>query len=137
MTESVKLKATVMWANLSKPNDMSGKYQLDLANLSDAAVSALEDMGLTVRQKDTHGYFITAKSSNPIKAFDKQGEEIEGTIVGNGSTCIAVVGFYDWKYKSKEGRSPSLKRLVIDKLEVYGDDVGELAVADIEDDEVL
>lgn len=137
MTQTVKIKADVMWANLEKPNEMSGKYQVDLANLSDAAVSALEDMGLSVRSKESHGYFITCKSNNPIKAFSKDGEQINGTIVGNGSTAIAVIGTYDWKFKNKEGRSASLRRLVIDKLEVYGDDVGEAVMADIDEDEIL
>jgi hypothetical protein len=46
MTEAVKIKADVMWAYLVKPNDMSGKYQVDLCNLSDKAVEALESMGI-------------------------------------------------------------------------------------------
>jgi len=51
-TQRVKIKADVMWAYLDKPNEMSQKYQVDLCNLSDPAVSALESMGLTVRQKE-------------------------------------------------------------------------------------
>jgi len=132
MTERVKIKADVMWAYLEKPNDMSGKYQVDLCNLSDPAVAALEDMGIAVRQKEDKGYFITCKSSNPIKAYDKNGDQLDAT-VGNGSGAIAMVGFYEWTFKNKEGRSPSLKKLVITDLVSYDDaePVEELDSADI------
>ena len=42
--DRVKIKADIMWAYLSRTNDMSGKYQVDLCNLSDNAVQALEAM---------------------------------------------------------------------------------------------
>jgi hypothetical protein len=118
-TQRVKIKGDIMWAYLDKVNDMSGKYQVDLCNLSDGAVSALEDMGLTVRQKDDKGYFITCKSSNPIKAFGKDGDVLDGVMVGNGSKAIALVGFYEWTWKNKQGVSPSLKKLVVDELVAY------------------
>ena len=63
-TQRVKIKADVMWAYLNRKNEMSDRYQVDLCNLSDGAVSALESMGLTVNQKDGKGYFITCKSTN-------------------------------------------------------------------------
>ena len=124
-----------MWAYLDKVNDMSGKYQVDLCNLSDPAVNALEGMGLTVRQKEDKGYFITCKSSNPIKAFDKEGELIDGVTIGNGSKAIAMVGFYEWTWKNKQGVSPSLKKLVVDEIVAY-EGVGEPDPV-MDDDEVL
>ena len=77
-TQRVKIKADVMWAYLNRKNEMSDRYQVDLCNLSDGAVSALESMGLTVNQKDGKGYFITCKSTNPIRAYDANGEVLEG-----------------------------------------------------------
>jgi hypothetical protein len=133
-SQRVKIKADVMWAYLDRQNEMSGKYQVDLCNLSDAAVNALEGMGLTVRQKDDKGYFITCKSNNPIKAFDKNGDIIDGVSIGNGSKAEALVGFYEWRYQKKEGVSPSLKKLVITELQAYEDAE---AVSDMGDDEVL
>jgi hypothetical protein len=133
-SQRVKIKADVMWAYLDRQNEMSGKYQVDLCNLSDAAVNALEGMGLTVRQKDDKGYFITCKSNNPIKAFDKNGDIIDGVSIGNGSKSEALVGFYEWRYQKKEGVSPSLKKLVITELQAYEDAE---AVSDMGDDEVL
>ena len=118
-TNRVKIKADVMWAYMDKPNEMSGKYQVDLCNLSDPAVTALEGMGIEVRQKDDKGYFITCKSTNPIRAYDKDGDVIDGISIGNGSKAIAMVGSYFWSWKNKEGISPSLKKLVIDELVTY------------------
>jgi len=131
--QRVKIKADVMWASLDRPNEMSGKYQVDLCNLSDPAVNALEGMGLTVRQKDDKGYFITCKSNQPIKPFDSNGQPLEGVSIGNGSKAVVLVGFYSWTFKNKEGVSPSLKKLVIDELVSYED--AEPVTAD--DDEVL
>lgn len=131
MEDRVKIKGDIMWACLDKPNDMSGKYQVDLCQLSDGAVTALEAMGLTCRQKEGKGYFITCKSNNQIKAFDKNGDLLDGVPIGNGSKGIALVGAYSWTFKNKEGVSPSLKKLVIDEIVSYEDD------AVLDTDEVL
>ena len=40
--KKVKIKADVFWCQHTKVNDMSGKYQLNLCNLSDAAADALD-----------------------------------------------------------------------------------------------
>lgn len=135
-TQRVKIKADVMWAYLDRKNDMSDKYQVDLCNLSDGAVSALESMGLAVSQKDDKGYYITCKSKNPIRAYDKNGEELEGVAIGNGSQAVALVSFYDWVFKNKEGRSPSLKKFVITELVSY-EDGGEVETVTADDDEIL
>ena len=135
-TQRVKIKADVMWAYLDRKNEMSNKYQVDLCNLSDSAVSALESMGLTVNQKDEKGYYITCKSNNPIRAYDSNGELLEGIGVGNGSQAIALVGFYDWSWKAKSGRSASLKKLAITDLVSYEGDAGDVEVS-MDDDEIL
>lgn len=128
---SVKLKADIMWAQLDKVNELSGKYQVNLCNLSDAAVEALEAMGINVLEKEGQGKYITCKSANPMKAFDTDGDLITEKI-GNGSKAKAIITPYEWKYQKKKGVSPSLKKLVITDLVVY-----ESAGADIDDDEVL
>ena len=130
---SIKVKADIMWAQLDKINEMSGKFQVNLCNLSDAAVVALEEMGITVAEKEGQGKYITCKSAKPIKAFDTDGDEVVGVKVGNGSKAKAVVTAYEWKYKNKKGMSPSLRKLVITNLIEYGDG----GAADLSDDEVL
>jgi hypothetical protein len=114
----VRIEATLMWPFLDKPNDMSGKYQVDLTNLSEKAVRALEDMGITVRNKEGKGFFITAKSNHTIKALDKNGDEVLAHI-GNGTKAVCVLGAYSWSFKNKKGVSPSLKKLVITDLVTY------------------
>ena len=83
MTDAVKIKAEIMWAYLDKVNDMSGKFQVDLCNLSDKAAEALQDIGLEVKFKDCKGKYITCKSTRPIYAFDDGGSQIDAQ-VGNG-----------------------------------------------------
>jgi hypothetical protein len=119
MTDAVKIKAEIMWAYLDKVNDMSGKFQVDLCNLSDKAAEALQDIGLEVKFKDGKGKYITCKSTRPIYAFDDGGSQIDAQ-VGNGSKGVALVGTYAWAYQKKKGVSPALKRLVITDMLEYG-----------------
>jgi len=122
---NITLKATIMWAQLDTVNDLSGKYQVDLCQLSDKAVEALYHMGIEARFKDDRGHFITCKSSRPITATDSSGVSLQGIKVGNESQAVAVVSPYTWTFKNKTGQSPSLKKLVITHLEVFeeGDEV--------------
>ena len=110
MTDAVKVKADIMWAYLDKVNDMSGKFQVDLCNLSDKAADALQDIGLEVKFKEGKGKYITCKSTRPIHAYDDGGSQI-GAQVGNGSKGVALMGTYAWSYQKKKGVSPALKRV--------------------------
>jgi hypothetical protein len=59
--------------------------------------------------------------------------------IGNGSQAIALVGFYDWNWKNKAGRSASLNKFVITDLVQYesaGAPVEEV-IMDDGDDEIL
>lgn len=132
--QAVKLKAEVMWAQTTKVNEMSGKYQINLTKLSDAAVEALEKMGIDVKEKEDQGKYITCKSANPIKVFDEDNDEITEAI-GNGSKAKAIITAYEWKYKNKKGVSPSLKKIVITDLVEYANGSGGSSLKD--DDEVL
>jgi hypothetical protein len=130
----VKVKCDLFWAQLKKENEMSGKFQVDLCNLSDAACKALEDLGVEIKSnkdKPEQGKYITCKSSKLIKAFDVDGDEID-EIVGNGSKAKALISTYEWKYKNKTGVSPSLAKLVVTDLVVYED-----ANGGMDDGEVL
>ena len=125
MTEekkAIKIKADVFWCQHTKVNDMSGKYQLNLCNLSDAAADALESMGISVQigedKKADMGKYITCKSEKAIRVFDTDNDEITEAI-GNGSRGKALVSSYSWTYKNKKGVSPSLKKLVITDLVEY------------------
>lgn len=98
----IKVKCDFQWASIHEPNQKSGKYQVDICNLSKEAVKALEDSGLSVKyeaQPKKEGliprlYHVTAKSQKyPIKAYDSDGEQIEAN-VGNGSKGTALIKPY-------------------------------------------
>lgn len=152
--ERVKVKCDIYWASMDRVNDMSNKYQVDLCNLSDAAVKALESMGIECRSNDKapeKGMYITCKSNNPIKSYDSDGQQLTGfpltdsgepspqsIAIGNESKGIALVGFYEWSYKNKAGISPSLRKLVVTDLVRYEDSVEDLVTVDDDDeDEIL
>jgi len=122
MSDKVKIKADVYWASLNRKNEMADAYTVDLCNLSDKAVAALEDMGISVLEnadkKPEQGKYITCKSQRPIKAFDTDNDEIVEDI-GNGSKAICMIGSYAWTYKNKKGVSPSLAKLVITDLVAF------------------
>jgi hypothetical protein len=122
MSDKVKIKADIYWAQLNRKNEMSDAYQLNLCNLSDKAVAALEDMGISVQEnlekKPEMGKYITCKSQKPIKAYDSDGIEVIEEI-GNESKAVCMISAYSWTYKNKKGVSPSLAKLVITDLVEY------------------
>lgn len=135
VAKPVKVKATIMWCFHNKPNEMSNKFQVDLCNLSDNAVKALESLGLEVRKREDKpekGFFITCKSTVPMKVFDANGNDLNNVAIGNGSTATAVVGAYAWSWKNKSGTSATLTKLVVDNLVAY-----DAAEAEEAADEVL
>ena len=123
---SIVIKAQAMWAQLSRVNDMSGKYQIDLTQLSEAASLALGDAGISVRHSDEKGNFITCKSQHIIRAFDPDGAQLpEDLLIGNGSEVKAAIKPYSWSFKGKEGVSPSLQHLTVVDLVAYEADTAE------------
>lgn len=131
MTDAVKIKADIMWAYLTKPNEMSGKYQVDLCNLSDKATAALQDMGLEVKTKEGKGKYITCKSTRPITIYDDGGSVLDGSVLGNGSKAVALVDAWEWQYQKKKGISPGLKKLVITEFKAYnGAEIGDMVMED-------
>jgi hypothetical protein len=121
------VKGTAYWAQLEQVNQYSGKYQVDISNLSAPAVEALQERGISVKNKgDERGFFITCKSKYPIAANDTAGQSLEGVKIGNGSGITAVVNSYEWTSpQGKKGVSPNLKKLVVTDLVVYDKDGGE------------
>jgi hypothetical protein len=131
----VKIEAEIQWAFFDRVNDMSGKFQCDLANLSDKAVQALEAIGLEPRKREDKpekGWFLTVKSNYAIQPYDKEGNEIKDT-VGNGSKAVALIKPYSWTWKNKNGVSASLAKIVITDLIKY-DANGDSKADDLDDD---
>jgi hypothetical protein len=127
----IKVQADIMWAFLDTPNQLSGKYQVDLCNPTKGAVDALKGMGVNVLNKSEQpekGQYITAKSVNyPIKTEDVNGNPITSK-VGNGSKGIALLKPYEYSYKGKKGVGVGINKLVVTDLVVYeGADATETA----------
>lgn len=118
----LKVQAEIMWAFLDTPNQLSGKYQVDLCNLTKGAIDALKSMGVDVRSRADQpekGNFITAKSVNyPIKTEDSNGVPIV-VKVGNGSKGVALLKPYEYSYKGKKGVGIGINKLVVTDLVVY------------------
>jgi hypothetical protein len=132
----IKVKATIMYPYLTRLNDRfnadNPKYEVTLANLSDKAVEKIEEMGITVYEKEGMGKKITCKSINEIRAYDsKTGEQVDGDLVGNGSECIVILSAYSNRY----GSFPQLSKLTITELKTYegSDGVG----INPDDDDIL
>ena len=119
MSKPVKIEADIMWAFLDTPNEMSGKYQVDLCNLTQADVKALESVGISARNKEGKGFYITAKSTKrPIKAVDPAGNPITVKIA-NGSRGVALITPYTWAYQRKTGISPGINEIQVINLIEY------------------
>jgi hypothetical protein len=110
------VKGRIFWANMDVVNEASGKYQLDLCNLSEAAVAKLKSLNISVLEKtDGRDSYVTIKSTHTLDAFDVNGERINQRI-GNGSEALAMLTYYDWPAKFGPGRSASLVKLTITNL---------------------
>lgn len=122
----LKVQAEIMWAFLDTPNQLSGKYQVDLCNLTKGAIEALKSMGVDVRSRSDQpekGSYITAKSVNyPIKTEDINGNAIT-VKVGNGSKGVALLKPYEYSYKGKKGVGVGINKLVVTDLVVYEGEV--------------
>jgi hypothetical protein len=115
----LKIEADIMWAFLDTRNTYSNKYQVDLCNLSDKAIRALEDLGVEVRNKEGKGFFVTAKSKNyPITTIDQNGNPVSAK-VGNGSRGVALIKPYAYKASGKSGVAVGINKLIVTKLVEY------------------
>ena len=143
MSTPVKFRAEVMWAYLNTLNPQANKYTVDLCNLNERTVEALEGMGISVltnSKKPEKGHYITCKSTYPIVAEDESGTPINGG-VGNGSKAIVMVKAYKWEWKNKTGISPTLMKLKVTDLVPYNagtpSDDSAVDLVDLNDDDIL
>ena len=124
-TNLVKVKATIAFPNLTRVEEMSGKYSVQLANLSSAAVDKLESLGMNVKFKEDdygRGQFITCTSKFPIDnskfptVVDDQGLALDPDLVTPGSKVEAVLKTFDWEFKGKRGTSAFVQKMLVTEL---------------------
>jgi hypothetical protein len=119
--EPIKFKADIMWAFLTAHNPLAQRYTVDLCNLGEEAVDALERAGISVLskpEKPEKGKYITCKSTLPMVAETTSGSKITEA-VGNGSKAVAIVRPYQWDFKGKKGISPTVLKLRVTDLKAY------------------
>lgn len=116
------IQADIFWAALDEPNKLSGKYQVDLSNLSKEAVRELESQGIAVKndpKKPDQGFYVTAKSKlYPITAVDENGNFIKSK-VANGSKAVALIKPYNYNFQGKKGVGVGVSKLIIKQLIEY------------------
>lgn len=120
--QSVTAKGQVFYCHNTQVNQMSGKYQVDIGQLSVAAQAALEDLGLDIKNKDTQGAHVTCKSKFPIRLYDEEGNEIEFPLA-NGSQGVFKLSTYEYTSpQGQKGVSPKLIRATITEAVEYSPD---------------
>lgn len=121
----VKIKATVSFPSLTRVDQMSGKYTIQLGNLSSAAVEKLEELGVNPKFKEdsyNRGQFIECKSKYPIDnskfrtVMDSEGLPIDPESVGPGSKVEALLRTYDWSMGGSSGVGTRVIKLIVTEL---------------------
>lgn len=140
--QSAVIKATLMWANLGRVNEMSDKFQVDCAQLDDTAIAKLETIGITPRVcekegENNRGTFITVKSTPKDEEWQKSEDDLRWfkvtdagknpiedlNSIGNGTIAfirVDAVPYVDKKSK-KDMISNGLNQIVITELVEYSD----------------
>lgn len=113
------VRGTVMYQALNKPNDLSGKYQIDLCQLDKKAVKTLEGLGLEVHDgdkkgKEKHGRYITPKANRQVTMVDadKNSWDVE-QLLGNGTLVNACVRAYEYNHMGKSGVAVGLQAVQV------------------------
>ena len=121
----VKIKAVVSFPSLTRPDQLSGKYSVQLGNLSGPAAEKLEELGVSVKFKEdsyNRGKFIECKSKFPIDnskfktVVDSEGLPIDPNDVGPGSRVEALLKTYEWSMGAKSGVGCRIIKLVVTEL---------------------
>lgn len=131
------VRGTSMWARVldGSPNDLSGKYQVDICNLDDDTVVELTDSGVTIKNDEDRGNYVTAKAPRPPQIMDASKRAWNGDNIGNGSVIKISAKPYPWNFKGTSGVSLGLNKLMVVKHVEY-DDGEDLEAEDVsfEDD---
>jgi hypothetical protein len=123
----VKISGQLFWSNWmselnTKFNEDNKKYECTLGALSDKAVEALEGLGVKIKEKDTMGKYIVAKSNFVFEPVDEDGNPVDIKKIGNGTKAVAIVSSYRHKMSAKYGAAPSIRKLIVTELKVYSPD---------------
>jgi hypothetical protein len=117
------LRGQAYWASVRKPNEMSGKLQMDVGNMDKDSLALLKKADIPTKNKgDERGDFITLKGSPqyPPKVTDSQNNQLpEPVQIGNGSKVKVPFQPYDWDFKGKTGTSIGLNSVMILEMVIF------------------
>jgi len=106
----------------TKFNEDNTKYECTLGMLSDKACEALKEQGIVIKNKDTMGNYVVGKSKFVFEPVDSEGNAVDISKIGNGTKVTALVGSYRHKMSAKFGSAPSISKIIVTDLVVYGAD---------------
>ncbi len=118
------VRGTSMWARVleGQPNELSGKYQVDVCHLDGDIVSELKDRGVSIKNDEDRGDYVTAKAIRPPRIMDASKRTWSGANIGNGSVVKLSVKPYDWTFKGKSGVGLGLNQMMVVKHVEFEDD---------------
>ena len=121
----VKVSGQLFWANWMKEfntkfNEDNTKYECTVGMLSDAACEALKGLGIVIKNKPDMGNYIVGKSKFLFEPVDSEGNLVDIGKIGNGTQVTALVGSYRHKMSAKFGAAPSISKIIVTDLVVYG-----------------
>ena len=122
----VKISAELFWSNWmenynTKFNEDNKKYECTLGNISDKAAEALKELGIQIKHKNEMGNFIVGKSLYKFDPVDSEGNPVPISTIGNGTKVTALVGSYRHKMSARFGAAPSIGKIIVTDLVVYGE----------------
>ena len=100
--KSIAIPCTLYWCHIREPNEKgkypTGKYEVVAGNLSAAAISAIQNLGLSKYLKnkgDEQGTFVKLRSKIQPALRDKDKNVLEPDfLIGNGSKAVVVMNAY-------------------------------------------
>lgn len=147
--KKIVVKGTLVWPFLARTNELSGKYQVDIANLDKEIAISLKKLGVNIRKEDekklkereengatsyNRGLFFTAKSSEQFfTVYNGSRDNIleDTSIVGNGTKAKVLVKLIPYNNKFGNGIFAGLGDILVTDLVEYHD-----SSDDLFDDEV-
>lgn len=121
----VKVSGQLFWSNWMKEfntkfNEDNTKYECTVGMLSDAACEVLSGLGIVIKNKPDMGNYIVGKSKFLFEPVDSEGNAVDIGKIGNGTKVTALVGSYRHKMSAKYGAAPSISKIIVTDLVVYG-----------------
>lgn len=114
MSEFIDVEGKAYWAQVRAPSKMSGKFEVEIGNLSPKAKAKLEALGIKVKTDEAEsdldkGLFFKAKTQFKVPVVDAADQPVaDDVLIGNGSRVIVRVSAYAWKFGAKKGVGANL-----------------------------